>query len=67
VARFVHDLALALAPESIRVNAVHPGHVNTDMLHNPSITRSSGPTWRPATREDFGRLGGDVPAAHLLG
>ena len=35
VARFVHDLALTLAPESIRVNAVHPGNVNTNMLHNP--------------------------------
>jgi SDR family mycofactocin-dependent oxidoreductase len=53
VARFVHDLALALAPESIRVNAVHPGNVNTDMLHNPSMYKIFRPDLEAATREDF--------------
>ena len=53
VARFVHDLALALAPESIRVNAVHPGNVNTDMLHNPPMYKVFRPDLEDATREDF--------------
>lgn len=53
VARFVHDLALALAPESIRVNAVHPGNVNTDMLHNPPMYKAFLPNQESATREEF--------------
>ena len=53
VARFVHDLALALAPESIRVNAVHPGNVNTDMLHNPSMYKVFRPDLEDVTRKDF--------------
>ena len=68
VARFVHDLALALAPESIRVNAVHPGNVNTDMLHNAPMYKVFRPDLEDATREDFEpAVGGDVPAADLLG
>jgi NAD(P)-dependent dehydrogenase (short-subunit alcohol dehydrogenase family) len=39
VARFVHDAALALAPHSIRVNAVHPGNIDTDMLQNEEMYR----------------------------
>lgn len=53
VARFVHDLALALAPESIRVNAVHPGNVNTDMLHNDPMYKAFLPHLESATREEF--------------
>jgi NAD(P)-dependent dehydrogenase (short-subunit alcohol dehydrogenase family) len=53
VARFVHDLALALAPESIRVNAVHPGNVNTDMLQNPAMYKVFRPELDAPTREDF--------------
>jgi SDR family mycofactocin-dependent oxidoreductase len=53
VARFVHDLALALAPESIRVNAVHPGNVNTDMLHNPAMYKVFRPELDAPTQEDF--------------
>ena len=53
VARFVHDLALALAPESIRVNAVHPGNVNTDMLHNPTMYKVFRPELDDVTLEDF--------------
>jgi len=52
VARFVHDLALALAPESIRVNAVHPGNVNTDMLHSAPMYRAFRPDLENPTRED---------------
>jgi SDR family mycofactocin-dependent oxidoreductase len=53
VARFVHDLAMALAPESIRVNAVHPGNVNTDMLHNPTMYKVFRPELDDVTPEDF--------------
>lgn len=53
VARFVHDLALALAPESIRVNAVHPGNVNTDMLHNQAMYKIFRPELDEVTRADF--------------
>jgi len=53
IARFVHDLAMALAPESIRVNAVHPGNVNTDMLHNPAMYKVFRPELDEVTPEDF--------------
>jgi SDR family mycofactocin-dependent oxidoreductase len=53
VARFVHDLALTLAPESIRVNAVHPGNVNTDMLHNRSMYKVFRPDLEDVALEDF--------------
>lgn len=53
VARFVHDLAQALAPQSIRVNAVHPGNVNTDMLHNQAMYQVFRPGLAEPTREDF--------------
>lgn len=32
LAHFVHDLAFGLGPHDIRVNAIHPGNVNSDML-----------------------------------
>ena len=53
IARFVHDLALALAPEGIRVNAVHPGNVNTDMLHNEAMYKVFRPDLESPTVEDF--------------
>jgi SDR family mycofactocin-dependent oxidoreductase len=52
VARFVHDLALTLAPTSIRVNAVHPGNVNTPMLHNAAMYAMFRPDLEHPTRED---------------
>ena len=52
VAHYVNDLALTLAPESIRVNAVHPTNVNTDMLHNPLMYRMFRPDLANPTRED---------------
>jgi SDR family mycofactocin-dependent oxidoreductase len=53
VARFVHGLALALAPESIRVNAIHPANVNTDLLHNEPLYKAFRPDLETPTREDF--------------
>lgn len=60
VARFVHDLAAALAPEGIRVNAVHPGSTATDMLFHDASYRAFRPDLEAPTRQDaepaFGSL-----------
>lgn len=52
VASFVHDLALALAPESIRVNAVHPTNCNTDMLFSTPMYRIFRPDLDTPDRKD---------------
>jgi SDR family mycofactocin-dependent oxidoreductase len=52
VARFTHDLALVLAPHNIRVNAVHPGNIDTDMLQNEAMYRLFRPDLENPTRED---------------
>ena len=52
VAHYVNDLALQLAPKSIRVNGVHPTNVNTDMLHSPPMYRAFRPDLQEPTRED---------------
>jgi SDR family mycofactocin-dependent oxidoreductase len=51
-AHYVHDFALALAPFSIRMNAVHPTNVNTDMLHSAPMYRAFRPDLKAPTRED---------------
>jgi SDR family mycofactocin-dependent oxidoreductase len=48
----VHDLAYQLAPRSIRVNAVHPGNTDTDLLHNPGMYRAFRPDLPDPTRAD---------------
>jgi NAD(P)-dependent dehydrogenase (short-subunit alcohol dehydrogenase family) len=52
VASFVHDLSLVLAPRRIRVNAIHPGNCNTDMLNSDIMYRSFRPDLDAPTRED---------------
>lgn len=52
VAHYVNDFALALAPECIRMNAVHPTNVNTDMPHSPPMYRAFRPDLQNPTRED---------------
>jgi SDR family mycofactocin-dependent oxidoreductase len=52
VARFVHDLALQLAPHSIRVNVVHPTNVNTNMLQSEPMYKVFRPDLENPTRED---------------
>ncbi|MYR06885.1 mycofactocin-coupled SDR family oxidoreductase [Gordonia sp. SID5947] len=52
VAQFVHDLALTLAPESIRVNCVHPTNCNTDMLHSDPMYKTFRPDLDAPTRDD---------------
>ncbi|OBI40772.1 mycofactocin-coupled SDR family oxidoreductase [Mycobacterium sp. E796] len=51
-AHYVHDFALALAPFSIRMNAVHPTNVNTDMLHSAPMYRAFRPDLAEPKRED---------------
>jgi SDR family mycofactocin-dependent oxidoreductase len=51
-AHYVHDFALALAPFSIRMNAVHPTNVNTDMLHSAPMYRAFRPDLKGPKRED---------------
>jgi SDR family mycofactocin-dependent oxidoreductase len=53
VARFIHELALALAPEAIRVNAIHPSNVNTDMLHSAPMYKTFRPDLEAPTRDEF--------------
>jgi SDR family mycofactocin-dependent oxidoreductase len=52
VAHYVNDLAAALAPKQIRVNAIHPTNCNTDMLHSPPMYRAFRPDLQNPTRED---------------
>jgi len=52
VARYVNDLSIQLAKRMIRVNAIHPTNVNTDMLHNEGLYRVFRPDLKEPTRED---------------
>jgi SDR family mycofactocin-dependent oxidoreductase len=52
LAHYVHELATVLAPERIRVNAVHPTNVDTPMLQNDSIYRQFRHDLDNPTRED---------------
>lgn len=49
---YTKALALTMAPHSIRVNAVHPTNVNTDMLHNVPMYKVFRPDLPEPTRED---------------
>ncbi|MFK0288690.1 mycofactocin-coupled SDR family oxidoreductase [Streptomyces sp. NPDC090499] len=48
----VKDLALVLAPHSIRLNGVHPTNCNTDMLQHEAMYKSFRPELEHPTRED---------------
>lgn len=49
---YTKALALTMAPHNIRVNAVHPTNVNTDMLHNVPMYRVFRPDLAEPSRED---------------
>jgi SDR family mycofactocin-dependent oxidoreductase len=48
----VHDLALVLAPSSIRLNGVHPTNCNTDMLQHQEMYQMFRPDLEHPTKED---------------
>jgi SDR family mycofactocin-dependent oxidoreductase len=52
VAHYVNDLSVQLAKRMIRVNALHPTTVNTDMLHNEGMYRVFRPDLASPTRDD---------------
>jgi SDR family mycofactocin-dependent oxidoreductase len=49
---YTRSLALTLGPQRIRVNAIHPTNVDTDMLHNPPMYQTFRPDMAQPTRED---------------
>jgi len=49
---YVEQMAMHLAPRMIRVNAVHPTNVNTDLLHNDGLYHQFRPDLESPTRED---------------
>jgi SDR family mycofactocin-dependent oxidoreductase len=51
LAQYVHELATVLAPQRIRVNAVHPTNVDTPMLHNAGMYGLFRPDLPDPTRE----------------
>ncbi|MFM2073022.1 MAG: hypothetical protein RLZZ623_3286, partial [Actinomycetota bacterium] len=52
IVQYTETLALQLAPQSIRVNAVHPTNCNTNLLHNDELYRVFRPDLENPTRED---------------
>jgi SDR family mycofactocin-dependent oxidoreductase len=50
--QYAEQLALQLAPEFIRVNAIHPTNVNTHLLHNDGLYSVFRPDLENPTRED---------------
>lgn len=60
VAGFMNDLAIVLAPQRIRANAVHPTNTNTPMLNSDPMYRVFRPDLDNPTREDA------LPAFHSM-
>ena len=49
---YTKSLALTLGPSRIRINAVHPTNVDTDMLHNSAMYQTFRPDLAEPTRAD---------------
>ena len=52
LAQYVNDMALSLAPQRIRVNAVHPTNCDTGMLNSDPMYQQFRPDLEHPTRED---------------
>ncbi|WP_040795871.1 mycofactocin-coupled SDR family oxidoreductase [Nocardia higoensis] len=63
IAQLVRDLSVQLAARGIRVNAIHPSNVDTDMLHNASMYRMFRPDLPDPTRDDAALA---FPAMHAI-
>lgn len=49
---YTRSIALTLGPQRIRINAVHPTNVDTDMLHNSAMYKTFRPDLGEPTRAD---------------
>lgn len=49
---YTRSLALTLGPQFVRINAIHPTNVNTDMLHNDSMYKTFRPDLPDPQRAD---------------
>ncbi len=52
IVQYTEVLALQLAPDSIRVNAVHPTNCNTNLLHNEDLYKVFRPDIENPTADD---------------
>ena len=52
IASYVEVLGLQLAPQMVRINAIHPTNVNTLLLHNIDVYKAFRPDLAEPTRED---------------
>lgn len=59
----MHSLANELAPQWIRVNAIHPGNIRTPMLDNEQFRRMIRPDLADPTVDDAGEVVGQF---HML-
>ena len=50
---YTEQMAMHLAPYSVRVNCIHPTNVNTHLLHNDGLYSLFRPDLETVTREDF--------------
>ncbi|MFT4286553.1 mycofactocin-coupled SDR family oxidoreductase [Nocardioides sp.] len=60
---YTETLAMQLAPDSIRVNAIHPTNVNTNLLHNDELYQVFRPDLESPTSQD---VLGSFTAYHAL-
>jgi (+)-trans-carveol dehydrogenase len=66
VVGLMRSLAVELAPHRIRCNSVHPGWVNTPLVHNPTIYEMAGaPGGTPAEVDAAFKAGNALPIATL--
>jgi SDR family mycofactocin-dependent oxidoreductase len=52
ITSYVEVLGLQLAPQMVRINAIHPTNVDTLLLHNIDVYRAFRPDLENPTRED---------------